>query len=59
MYKQQRLGGEGILLPSRYRMICSIIGRFYKLGRVYFVGYFEQISYLFRGRYAGIATEER
>ena len=34
-------------------------GRFYKLGRVYFIGYFEQISYLFRGRYAGIATEER
>ena len=35
------------------------LGWFYKLGRVYFVGYFEQISYLFRGRYAGIATEER
>ena len=36
-----------------------ILGMFYKLGRVYFIGYFEQISYLFRGRYAGIATEER
>ena len=41
------------------RAALKVLGRFYKLGRVDFVEYFEQIFYLFRGRYASIATEER